>query len=377
MIEPRVEKVNIDCILLKEDPSFSLVRLGSFATLRRPCIKDDGTIITGKFKIQAYKQLNQKEIECDVYPCDLEPEQYHLVRIFNELKSDNLHWADRVRLELEAHKNFQALYGISKKGPGNKGGWGIKDTAQALNIAIGKMNEDANLARALEINPNLAKETRDTAKRIYNKEFKQVIVENEPIVKIESRALYGKPELILRDTEPSTFHACLLSFASKQLDEWLADFICQIYKVLRKDSFLYIIHDIRHFSHLEVFLTEAGFKVQSFPIIAYREELKLRTLSWEYYPNYQAIMLAVKGDPALLAHEPAAQSYAGQYDLVKILLNHCTLSESNILGDMFIVKPCIDSHRSYLAMESDKNKYIDACVKAGIDPHEHLTYKYT
>ena len=383
-ISPRIEKVKLDHILLHCDynPSAEYVReLSKDAIHEMPIIKDDGTILTGEFKIWSYKQWYHEEIECVIYPSDLKPERYDLIIAFDKFKKDQT-WQARIKLELEIHNLLQLIHGAGKRGRGYTG-WGIKDTAVQLNISIGKLNEDINLAKAFLIDPELEKiSTRDKAKKVYDKVFKQAISDlSEPIIQtIEpDRALYGKPALILRNLPDACFHVAILE-VDLNVDEWLADLFGQVYDKLIEDSFFYIFCDIDNFSSYKNLLQARNFKVQDFPVIysLLRDDMTSK-LPWQYNLNYESIIVAIKGDPVLLDGmiHYASITASNKKDIIKNLLNHSTQPGSLILGSMFIIQACISSDRHFITLENDKNKYVHECIKNKIDPHKDMTYKFT
>src|SRR6266478_2571609 len=328
LIPKRIEQVEIDNILLPDNIP-KLLRI-DLVKSRMPIIKDDGHIIYGENKIAAYKSLGYKKIECAIYPSDLEPEQYDLIRSIEKFKEDQTSWQARVKLEFEIHRLFQSLYGAGKRGRGHTG-WGIKDTAAQLNISVGKLNEDVNLAKAFLIDPELEKSaSRDIAKRVYEKAFKQVISEysaDNSVPKIEpDRAFYGKPELILRELPEDCFHAAIFEI-DLHSDEWLADLFAQVYDKLGKDSFFYIFCDIDNFSSYKNLLLARNFKVQEYPLISLLNIDKfISPKPWQYTLTYESIIVAVNGDPALLDGKIhfSAFSVSSRQNTAKILLNHST-----------------------------------------------------
>lgn len=382
-IEPRIEEVEISNILLEEDFKFTKL----IEPTRMPAITDDGHIIYGKLFIYAAKSINWKTITCAIYPSNLSEDQYNLIRVSEELKCP-ISWQSRVKLELRFHELNQSICGASKRGRGNKGGWSVQDSAQSLNISFGKLSEDLNLARAMKIDPEIEKlKDRDTAKKVYDRAFKQVIASkvdppNFPTFEVD-KAHYGNNYgLMLRELyKDNSFHAAILNIETYDLDkaEWLADIFSQVYRTLRENSFFYVFCEFDNFNAYASLLGASQFKVQPFPIIFFREDIKLSTHPWEYYHNYQTVIVAVKGDPALLTYRTFSSVMLAKDNQVatKILLNQSTNPESVILCDFFAAEAASQNNRHFIVLEKDKDKYISGCIKLGIDPYKNMTYRFS
>jgi hypothetical protein len=84
------------------------------------------------------------------------------------------HWVEIARNILEFHETQQEKFGKVTRGRsssnGDKDGWGIRQTAEDLNISIAMVSDYLNLGRALREDPSLKiKELRDAIHSIRKK----------------------------------------------------------------------------------------------------------------------------------------------------------------------------------------------------------------
>ena len=352
-------------------------------------IKDDMTVFAGRLRALAGQRLGVT-LECKIYPSGLPEEEYKTLSLHENLKRYNLPWYDQIALEKELHDLRQSQEGVAK--PGKKVGWSLRDTADELQMAFGVLSEDISMAKAIELDPSLKRITDKTqAKKIIFERIKRSNQETDAqfsIAKVETNVVHnGGSEVILQSYPNCTFDACItdppwLEFKDASLvrDAFTLPVFKEVYRVLKVNSFLYMFVSTQDWIFYQKELTAIGFTVQKYPLIWIKEGvLTYGTRSWEYQRDYEPILLAVKGSPAVtgnmlssiisckvvpsaLLKHPNEKPVA----VIQRILDHCSYEGSLILdpfcGSGVVPDVCRKNRRKYVAIEKDA-KYYDGILK--------------
>jgi len=162
----KVEKVRIDDIIINPDrqrKTFDEQYIDDLSESMRlvglihPIVIDDNDniLISGECRIRAARQLGWSEIDASL-KSNLSAWEREIIELEENIRRKALTPAEELKAKSTLDKLYREKYGSAEFGS-NKGGWGIKDTAQLLGISLGAASEDLQLARAIENNPEMGK----------------------------------------------------------------------------------------------------------------------------------------------------------------------------------------------------------------------------
>lgn len=376
----------------------------------------------GKKRFKALQLLEVINIPCRVVSGD--ETEMKLVTIEENLRRTNLPWYEIAVLVADWHTTRQSQHGISPstRGKANRErpGWSMRDTAEELKMSLGFISEAVMVANAVKRDPTLRNiSDRDTAVRLVRSASKRIVAELEASAPVEfavNQVYNGPAAEILKRFDPQTFNACItdppwLKYIDEKLtrdDETLPVFK-ELYRVMKTDSFLYLFVGFDDYYSYQRRLPEYGFTVSKTPLIWIKKELRIRTTqvdpidlgdkkvqvpigeatpylhgvtfskgtrAWEYSRDFELIVLAVKGSPALV--ESVTQSSIKAFApvppvklvhpnekpvaLIVNLLEDCS-HEGSLIIDPFSgsgahLEACADSGRRYIGIERDHESYV-------------------
>ncbi len=347
----------------------------------------DGThlLASGEKRLLALKALGVVEIPCVIRAVESgEPEE--LTHIHENLMRFNLPWFEQVELERRLHTLRINQHGQGK--PGKKSGWSLRDTAAELDMSFGVLSEDIRIAEVIEQNPQLRKiGDKKTARSVILKTLKQMSQEVEAgqdaPVDVDINIVHcGSSEEVLKAYPHNFFHACItdppwLKFKDPAYmkDEFTLKVFEEIYRVLSVDSFLYAFLSLDDFIAYREELPKIGFHVQRLPNIWVKECVLTRgKRSWEYERDYEFILLAVKGSPALTSSMLSAISSCKVVppsklihpnekprEVITKIMKECTYDNALVLdpfaGSGVVCEVARDLGRRYVGIERSKEHY--------------------
>jgi adenine-specific DNA-methyltransferase len=360
-------------------------------------------IIAGRARFLAVKEIRTDPSDhswnTSFIPATVLPESCpnpHEIALHENLRRNNLPWYSQVELEKELHELRVKEHGKTSNGrPSSEGkkGWSQNDTARELGLALGTFSQDMSLANALAKNPQLRNvKDKTTALKLVKQILKREIAESEQMLEADfemDQVFLGDSEVILKSFPSESFDACITdppwseykdeSLRSDQ--ERLLPIFKEVFRVLKRDSFLYIITSSTDLYHYQTQLPKIGFRVQAYPIIW----VKAKTIthgraSWQYARDYEPIIVAVKGDPSLtsgrefssifnfdnLHYTKMIHPHEKPIELMKAILNHCTNPGAKVIdpfsGSGVTLSACKETDRRYIGIEKDK-KFFDNIVK--------------
>lgn len=269
-------------------------------------------LVTGRARFLAFKELNFTTISATILPFDCP--NPHEISLHENLRRHNLQWFDAVELERELHELRVSQHGIKPKGRpvAERTGWSQNDTARELGLALGTFSQDMALATELKKNPYLRNiKDKTTALKVIKQIAKQQASEIEQMLPSEIELddiLLGDSAAILKSFPAQTFDLCLTdppwseykdeSLRSDQIS--LLPIFFELYRVMKRDSFLFIITSSTDFPFYTTELPKLGFKVQSYPLIWSKPKtITYGRAPWQFARDYEPIVLAVKGEPIL------------------------------------------------------------------------------
>jgi DNA modification methylase len=398
-----------------KDLADSIKEIGlSHPVIVRPA-NDSGMypLATGERRVRAFQLLGLAEIEAEVRNVD--ETEGKLIQAHENLQRHNLPWWEAVQLVQVVHNLRQSQHGAGTKGRPKvgeeKAGWGIRDTARELGLAIGPVAEDLQLARAVQLDPSLRnikdKKTAVRLVRIAAKRHEAETTASLPSDVAVNQAFHGDSASILQQLPAhSVDHVVTdppwINFFDPTLaiDERTLPVLKECYRVMKTDAFLVMfsgIDDIVYYCgydtrdekgeivHQKGQLERIGFSVAKTPLIWH----KLKSLSrrgvrpWEYDRDFEFIIIAVKGSPALTSSTAISSFKAFDavpvrslihpnekpLELLKDIIKDVSY-EGNIILDPFggsfvTAHAAKEMKRRWLVCERDRETFIKGCKRIG------------
>jgi site-specific DNA-methyltransferase (adenine-specific) len=352
-------------------------------------------IITGRARFLACQELNFTTISATILPFNCP--NPHEISLHENLRRHNLQWYDAVELERELHELRVLENGPKKRGrplqDALQEGWSQNDTARELGLALGTFSQDMSLAVALKKNPYLRNiKDKTTALKIIKQITKQQEAEMEQMIPSElelDEILLGDSKVILKTFPKETFDACITdppwseykdeSLRSDQ--ESLLPVFFELSRVMKRDSFLFVVTSTTDFYFYLKELPKLGFKVQSYPLIWW----KTKTIThgrapWQFARDYEPIIVAVKGNPILISRTETSSimkfdnvHYSRMIhpnekpiELIEDIIKNSTNPGAKIIdpfaGSGVVLEACKKNDRKFIGIEKEK-KFYDLIVK--------------
>lgn len=355
-------------------------------------------IVAGRRRLRALMYLGEEEIEAKVYDGeDKSLVELEIIGLHENLQRHNLPWHEEVVLTKKLHDLRLSQKGVSaeeiqKRGVqagGEKKAWTMRDTAEELGIALGKVSTDIQLATAIAINPSLKNiKDKETAMKMIKVVKKQVNA-TEDVAYISfnieaNQVLLGDSLELLKLLPANTFHACItdppwLNFLGEdkfKRDGSTLKVFQEVYRVLKYDSFLYVFLGMDDYLEYITNLQAFNFTVQKYPLIWSKPNVISRgTRAWEYGRDYEFILVAVKGSPAKVttgqessvitvnAIHPTQLKHPNEkpIEVIERLISDCTPQGALILdpfaGSGKVAMACKQTLRHYYVIEKEKSFY--------------------
>jgi hypothetical protein len=320
------------------------------------------------------------------------------------LKRKNLDWYDEAALTQELHTLRQLKHGGQNHRGRPKAGttvWGIDDTARELQRAVGMVSEDLLLVRAVSQDPSLRNiKDRQTAVRLARVAAKRIITEEEAnlpsrkIIVEPGQVFLGNAAEVLSKFPDYSFDHCItdppwIKYVDQKLtkDADTMPVFKELYRVLKTDSFLYMFVGIDDYEIYRRELPKLGFKVSKTPLIWHKTNSMSRigVASWEYGRNFEFILLAVKGNPALTNPTQMEAVFTSKVvptkhlihpnekpvELIETLIDHCSYEGSFFIepfgGSFAHVEALKNKGRKWIAIEREKPFYENGLKRLGME----------
>ncbi len=192
--------------------------------------KEDMRLVIGGRRLEAARVLGWETIEV-IFKEDCSDVLLKEIELEENLQRLKLSWQEEVRAKRDLHELKQKQFGEAARF--HEGGWRLEDTAKGLNISIGSLSMDIQLARGMDVYPELKGEKdkttayRQLKKMEKDEERKQtpdkILIYSElPIVTGDGyewlrKFKEGTIDLIL--TEPPEMNDVFLSYAHRALKD--------------------------------------------------------------------------------------------------------------------------------------------------------------
>lgn len=292
-------------------------------SLLHPLVIDsEFNLIAGERRLRAVTLLGWTEVPCTQFS-ELSDVQKKEIELEENIKRKQLSWQEEVTAKEEVDKLKRQIYGETIQRSGGEG-WNLKKTAQALGQAVGTVSQDIALSRALRDVPELAKE------RTKSQALRKLLALREKVLRDElarrTKVRFETKDLVLGDcilgmagmpdssvdlvlTDPPWgIDVKKMSFLNKHQFEGevfedkegvsldlLAEAFKQMFRVLRSDRHAYIFFAISLYTETRAALEQAGFEVDTVPLIWNKSSASHPAMGQNYANCYEPIFHARKG----------------------------------------------------------------------------------
>lgn len=260
--------------------------------LLHPIIVDNKKgLIAGERRLQAHKMLGLEEIEVK-YLKDIDDVTRKEIEIEENLKRKDFTWQEEVLAKATLDTIKRQQYGGAVKG--QVGGWGLRETGEAVGQSTATISQDITLAKALEQFPELRKyKTKDAAFKELQKTRERLVrgeLAKRSRIKVDTSiikhidALAGLKEL---DTESVDLgltdppFGVNLDVSGKINITWSEVYnddayavlekirlvMKEYYRVLKPNTHMYVFFGTQHYTQMLQMLMDAKFEVNPIPMI--------------------------------------------------------------------------------------------------------------
>lgn len=368
--------------------------------------KPDGrfTLIAGERRFRAHQILKRAEIEAN-----LREELDDLARIQLELE-ENLHrkdftWQEEVAIKAKIHK-LQLIINGEKGGGRSSGRWTVQDTAAMINESKTVVAGDIELAKGIEIYPELAKEKNKTSalkalKKLEEERMRKVVAERMRArgmpTEARGKILHGDCTIKLKELPTASVDLVVtdppygidfdnivedegnhLNFADDKGGSFdtIELMLGELQRVMKQDSGIFMFCSVTFTEPLKEMLKKYGFDPDPMPLIWYKQNLgggRINVPDRDSARVYEAILYARRGKRALikqglpnvLAHDVLHHTKKLHPTEKPTALLRDILQRASIEGEM-ILDPCAGSGSTLVAAQQLNRQFM------GIEREEHF-----
>jgi ParB/RepB/Spo0J family partition protein len=207
MIELKV--VPIDKIQVGErfrneygDIDFLAASLKKEGIIQPLAVKDNGDgsyiLLAGGRRIKAAIQAEIKEVPIRVFPNNLNDLEMLNIELMENVARKDLSWAEAATLKSKIYEVQKALHGGEKTSTAQDApGFSKRDLAAMLGLSVGNVVDDINLAKALDVFPQLKEaDTKSDAQKMLRRLQEELVLQE--IAKREQAKTAGTPTEVVK-----------------------------------------------------------------------------------------------------------------------------------------------------------------------------------
>lgn len=248
-------------------------------------------LVAGERRFRAHERLGIGEIEIRLLK-DADELTQKEIEIEENLQRKDFSWQEEVKAKRDIDSIKRKLYGSAIRGHG--GGWSLRDTAKALGESVGGVSQDIKLAQVMEEFPELlkAKSKGDAYKqlqRLMERGLRAELVKRTNVEFNQDALKLGDCLEGMREMGEGTVHLVIadppyginLDSTMKSREAWgeegiyedhpfdvkdmVEKMLKECYRVLHKDSHMYLFFGAQHYQDMVRMAEAAGFAVNPLP----------------------------------------------------------------------------------------------------------------
>ena len=375
------------------------VSIEKFGLLHPICIDKNNNLVAGERRLKAHEKLGREEIEVK-YLEDLTDVQKKEIELEENIQRKELDWQEQVLAKLQLHELRQELYG-NRTGHTGGEGWGVGDTAVALDQSAGTVSMDLQLARAIQSFPELRKEKSKTHAFKKYKQLQTVLLRQELNRRrkreMVPHIIHGDAAIETKKWGDETFDFILTdppygidvnkkSGSGKNVSgvdyednpyeimELLRIVSRELYRSLKNNTHMIMAFSMTHYIELKKTLEEIGFTVDPTPLI-WNKTTGSTPSNGEYFPYaYEPAFWCMKGRRGLnstvnnvftykrvphnLKKHPMERPQGLLVSMIEAISFPGELGGDPFGGGGSMLEACIMTGRECVIIEKDENNYI-------------------
>ncbi|MBW2647625.1 MAG: DNA modification methylase, partial [Deltaproteobacteria bacterium] len=353
----------------------------------------------GERRLKAHEKLGREEIEVK-YLEDLTDIQKKEIELEENIQRKELDWQEQVLAKLQLHELRQEMYG-NRTGHTGGEGWGIGDTATALDQSAGTVSMDLQLARAIQSFPELRKEKSKTTAFKKYKQLQTVLLRQELNKRrkkdVVPNIIHGDAAIETKKWGDETFDFFLTDppfgiDLNKKADtgknvsnvdydddpykimELLRVVSRELYRALKPDRHMIMAFSMTHYVELKKILEEAGFFVDPTPLI-WNKISGSTPSNGEYFPYaYEPAFWCMKGRrglnstacnmftykrvPHKLKRHPLERPQGLLVSMLEAISFPGELGGDPFGGGGSMLEACMSTSRECVIVEKDEQNYF-------------------
>jgi DNA modification methylase len=404
--EVKIDDIKVDLRIRKEfgDIDGLATSIAHYGLLHPIIVDKDLHLIAGERRLKAHQKLGKKTIEVR-FKEDLSIQEKLEIELEENIHRKSLTWQEEVDALARLHDLKRSIHGsrVQKRALPTEGdqGWGIKDTATALDKSTGGISMDIALAKAVKMFPVLAKEkTKDAARKKFRKLQENLL--REEMAKrrgkrIVPNVIHGDCVAVTKKMKDESFDMILADFpfgidvqqshglgkrGKETIDyddseygalELFRKAVPELYRVLKKDRHAIFFFAMTNYMEFKKILENVGFVVENVPLIWNKESGSSAATGEVFTYAYEPMFWCRKGKRLLNntycnvfteKRVPSNKKYHPNekpLSLLRLLLDACTFPGESVYdpvgGSGSTLAACMETDRECTTCEKDKNYY--------------------
>lgn len=316
-----------------EDLAQSIKKYG----LIEPIIIDEhNNLIAGERRYRAHQLLGLETIETKTIT-ELSELEKKEIELEENIQRKAFTWQEEVDAKAQLHELKQKLHGASPSGSvsGDRTGWGMRDTARALDESVGNVSMDIQLAKGLALFPELIKEKSKSAAFKKLKSLQEKILQDEYARRLKIKGVIDNPDvkhgdcveemskmeqgsidLIVTDPpygidiDDAHTYGRMTDIDTRFNDGAFDTFnlldkaFAQMYRILKPGSHCFVFIAIEFYTEVKKAMEKYGFWVHPMPLIWDKGSGSYPSQSTTFVHSYEAFIHATKGKGTKLNGTP-------------------------------------------------------------------------
>jgi site-specific DNA-methyltransferase (adenine-specific) len=281
-------------------------------------------LIAGERRLRA-TLLNETEfIEATLWK-EIDDYERKALELEENVQRKDLEWPEQIMMLRQLHVLRQGKFGVATDGDrGKDQGWGVRDTAKEINMAVGSCSEDLKLAATIEKRPDILEQVKHLPKTAARKMANQIIRAEELMVQVNNKSLkittdlrlgncldlideledrsvdmlftdppFGNPDIVgAANVSSSTYNFNKDNVSTiEQLNPLFKQLFPKISTKLKIGAHVYIMCGMgdSYYQTLRI-ATDSGMIMDEMALIWHKERVSVMAKDYHYMPSYQVII---------------------------------------------------------------------------------------
>lgn len=295
-------------------------------------------LICGERRFQATLLCGDGEIACTVKE-GADPLELQILEYEENICRSKLEWTEEVLAMERIDTLRREQHGDAMQGDSSDAGWGVKDTAACVGLAVSTTSENITLAKKLKNSPELQALVKDMSKSVAKRvisnmekteaaekirgklEIKSNLVEGDCITLIKSLVKSESVDLVLTDppfgvnaieelrsaTDDVIYTKILTdsdNLTEDAVSALLEELIPELYRVTKPGGYLFMFFQFALYKRIVNLLKRAKFTVDDVPLIWDKGRPVSQFKGYRFQTSYEGIICARKDTAKIRLEKP-------------------------------------------------------------------------